>query len=129
MHRLLAVLLCMAVLLGSQTHLFVAQVIGWSTMLGDQWAITGSLPQAVENVLSGSEPCEWCGLVESAQEEEQRALPTNVPVSREGKLFTAAQPILRAPGSTPPRTPPAKSAHWTLPAQWTGTPPTPPPRA
>ncbi len=64
--RIAAILILVVMVFGLNLHLFFAQLYGWSGMLADYRAETGSWSVAVQKTFDRETPCNVCLQVESA---------------------------------------------------------------
>ncbi len=112
-------------------HWGMLQVVAWSQMLA-QYSAEKGLAKGIEDTFDGEHGCPMCRLIEEGQDKERRegpALPARTELTL--KLFPAAgQPLI--PGNTETireRSACAFAAPPQLSAQWSVSPPSPPPRA
>ena len=92
-HRIMTMLMALALFLTAGGHWATLQGVAWATMVHD-FSRTGSLTEAVEKTFDGQHPCPLCKKIASARGQEERQEGSKSPSSV--KVEKKADPYLFA---------------------------------
>jgi hypothetical protein len=86
-HRIMTMMMALALFVAIGGPLAVLQGVAWTTMIRD-YSRTGSVTAAVEKTFDGKHPCAMCKKIASQRSHEEKA-PVSVKAEKKAEVFIA----------------------------------------